>query len=193
MLYSWDGWLHLKLCLCSALDVASTDRNSPLSTSLASSESLSASLRSTELRNLQQLVETPLDETSSSSGANVAITGAPMEVGIGALSSAGASIIEGTRIQTLDLASSANTATSAGPSLANAINIVRGPSTSTAAAATAMPPNYEVVTAANISTAASASGHSLYLQHHHQQQPQHQSRESSAKLHKQQQQQYPQK
>ncbi|XP_002013443.2 hamartin isoform X1 [Drosophila persimilis] len=40
-------------------DIASsTERNSPLSTSLASSESLSASLRSTELKNLQQLVET---------------------------------------------------------------------------------------------------------------------------------------
>ncbi|XP_034661489.1 hamartin [Drosophila subobscura] len=40
-------------------DIASSiERNSPLSTSLASSESLSASLRSTELKNLQQLVET---------------------------------------------------------------------------------------------------------------------------------------
>ncbi|XP_034488322.1 hamartin [Drosophila innubila] len=41
-------------------DIASSmERNSPLSTSLASSESLSASLRSTELKNLQQLLETP--------------------------------------------------------------------------------------------------------------------------------------
>lgn len=108
---------------------------------MASSESLSASLRSTELRNLQQLVETPLDETSSGSGANVAISGA---VNIGALSSAGASIIEGTRIQNLDLASSANTATILPP---HAINITGGPP-STASAAIS---DFEIITAGSSS------------------------------------------
>ena len=137
--------------------MASTDRNSPLSTSLASSESLSASLRSTELRNLQQLVETPLDETSSSSGAKVAITGS-VEVSIGAISSAGSSIIEGTRIQTFDLASSANTATAPSGGLSSAMNIM-GPSSSSAA------------TAAVVVTASGApSSHHSSHHHHHQQQ-----------------------
>ncbi|KAI8119547.1 hypothetical protein FF38_09325 [Lucilia cuprina] len=79
-------------------DVASSvERNSPLSTSLASSESLSTSLRSSELRNLQQLVENPITEIGTTS---TTITG-------------GINITDGQRItpQTLDLASSANTAT----------------------------------------------------------------------------------
>ncbi|XP_073818575.1 tuberous sclerosis 1 protein hamartin [Musca autumnalis] len=73
-------------------DIASSvERNSPLSTSLASSESLSTSLRSSELRNLQQLLENPIAEVTS-----------------------GINIVDGQRLppQTLDLASSANTATS---------------------------------------------------------------------------------
>ncbi|XP_013111811.1 hamartin [Stomoxys calcitrans] len=85
-------------------DIASSvERNSPLSTSLASSESLSTSLRSSELRNLQQLVEHPIPEvTSSSINVPSGTTGA------------GISIVDGQRLppQTLDLASSANTATS---------------------------------------------------------------------------------
>ncbi|KAH8363211.1 hypothetical protein KR084_007165, partial [Drosophila pseudotakahashii] len=77
-------------------DIASSiERNSPLSTSLASSESLSASLRSTELKNLQQLVDTPsMPEVLSS-----------------LLSSE-----DGVRLPAVDLASSASTA--------SAINIV---------------------------------------------------------------------
>uniref|UniRef100_T1PF09 Hamartin protein n=1 Tax=Musca domestica TaxID=7370 RepID=T1PF09_MUSDO len=73
-------------------DIASSvERNSPLSTSLASSESLSTSLRSSELRNLQPLLENPIAEVTS-----------------------GIKIVDGQRLppQTLDLASSANTATS---------------------------------------------------------------------------------
>ncbi|XP_061396866.1 hamartin [Musca vetustissima] len=73
-------------------DIASSvERNSPLSTSLASSESLSTSLRSSELRNLQQLLENPIAEVTS-----------------------GINIVDGQRLppQSLDLASSANTATS---------------------------------------------------------------------------------
>lgn len=71
-----------------------------MSTSLASSESLSTSLRSSELRNLQQLVENPVAEVNSSGGG--------INVGTGI------NIIDGQRLppQTLDLASSANTATS---------------------------------------------------------------------------------
>ncbi|XP_037942363.1 hamartin-like [Teleopsis dalmanni] len=69
-------------------DVASSmDRNSPLSTSLASSESLSASLRSTELRNLQQLIEVPLPEASNS----ISIIGANAN-----------NTIENTRLATVD-------------------------------------------------------------------------------------------
>ncbi|XP_065371355.1 hamartin [Calliphora vicina] len=83
-------------------DVASSvERNSPLSTSLASSESLSTSLRSSELRNLQQLVENPITEIgTTSTSTTTTITG-------------GINITDGQRItpQTLDLASSANTAT----------------------------------------------------------------------------------
>ncbi|KAM7364588.1 tuberous sclerosis 1 protein hamartin [Cochliomyia hominivorax] len=83
-------------------DIASSvERNSPLSTSLASSESLSTSLRSSELRNLQQLVENPITEIGTTSTSTLTtITG-------------GINIIEGQRVtpQTLDLASSANTAT----------------------------------------------------------------------------------
>ncbi|XP_053945846.1 hamartin [Anastrepha ludens] len=100
-------------------DVASSmDRNSPLSTSLASSESLSASLRSTELRNLQQLVETPTVEVSG--GGNVMVTVAVK---------GGADIIEGKRLPAPDLASSAMAASAT--VAASAINII--PSTSTAA------------------------------------------------------------
>ncbi|XP_075158074.1 tuberous sclerosis 1 protein hamartin [Haematobia irritans] len=85
-------------------DIASSvERNSPLSTSLASSESLSTSLRSSELRNLQQLVENPIAEVTSS-GINV----------LSGTAGAGINIVDGHRIppQTLDLASSANTAAS---------------------------------------------------------------------------------
>ncbi|XP_016981446.2 hamartin [Drosophila rhopaloa] len=80
-------------------DIASSiERNSPLSTSLASSESLSASLRSTELKNLQQLVDTPsIPEVLSSLAA-------------------GAQFEDGVRLPAVDLASSASTA--------SAINIV---------------------------------------------------------------------
>ncbi|XP_068156795.1 LOW QUALITY PROTEIN: hamartin [Drosophila tropicalis] len=68
-------------------DIASSmERNSPLSTSLASSESLSASLRSTELKNLQQLVETP----------SIPVVLSAME--------------ENIRMPAIDLASSASTA-----------------------------------------------------------------------------------
>ncbi|XP_017046964.1 hamartin [Drosophila ficusphila] len=74
-------------------DIASSiERNSPLSTSLASSESLSASLRSTELKNLQQLVDTPsVPEVLSSLAA-------------------GAQFEDGVRLPAVDLASSAITA-----------------------------------------------------------------------------------
>ncbi|XP_017015873.2 hamartin [Drosophila takahashii] len=80
-------------------DIASSiERNSPLSTSLASSESLSASLRSTELKNLQQLVDTPsMPEVLSSLAA-------------------GAQFEDGVRLPAVDLATSASTA--------SAINIV---------------------------------------------------------------------
>ncbi|XP_017113638.1 hamartin [Drosophila elegans] len=80
-------------------DIASSiERNSPLSTSLASSESLSASLRSTELKNLQQLVDTPSIPDVLSSMA------------------AGVQFEDGVRLPAVDLASSASTA--------SAINIV---------------------------------------------------------------------
>ncbi|XP_030370481.1 hamartin [Scaptodrosophila lebanonensis] len=84
-------------------DIASSmDRNSPLSTSLASSESLSASLRSTELKNLQQLVETPsIPEVMSTMAANT--------------------YEDNTRLPAVDLASSATTA--------NAINIMHSTAT----------------------------------------------------------------
>ncbi|XP_017105217.2 hamartin [Drosophila bipectinata] len=80
-------------------DIASSmERNSPLSTSLASSESLSASLRSTELKNLHQLVDTPsMPEVLSSMAA-------------------GANFEESVRLPAVDLATSASTA--------SAINIV---------------------------------------------------------------------
>ncbi|XP_020817542.1 hamartin [Drosophila serrata] len=80
-------------------DIASSmERNSPLSTSLASSESLSASLRSTELKNLHQLVDTPsMPEVLSSMAA-----GTPFE--------------DSARLPAVDLATSASTA--------SAINIV---------------------------------------------------------------------
>nr|AAD48503.1 tuberous sclerosis gene product-1 homolog [Drosophila melanogaster] len=80
-------------------DIASSiERNSPLSTSLASSESLSASLRSTELKNLHQLVDTPTipDVLNSMAG--------------------GAQFEDEVRPPAVDLASSASTA--------SAINIV---------------------------------------------------------------------
>ncbi|XP_036673409.3 hamartin [Drosophila suzukii] len=79
-------------------DIASSiERNSPLSTSLASSESLSASLRSTELKNLHQLVDTPsMPEVLSSLAAGAQF--------------------EDVRLPAVDLASSASTA--------SAINIV---------------------------------------------------------------------
>ncbi|XP_036345128.1 uncharacterized protein LOC118754362 [Rhagoletis pomonella] len=108
-------------------DVASSmDRNSPLSTSLASSESLSASLRSTELRNLQQLVETPTLEISGGGGGN----GIPT---VAVKSSA--NIIEGRRFPAPDLASSAMTASAT--AVASAINIVASTSSAAAAAAVA--------------------------------------------------------
>lgn len=80
-------------------DIASSmERNSPLSTSLASSESLSASLRSTELKNLHQLVDTPsMPEVLSSM-------------------TAGVNFEESVRLPAVDLATSASTA--------SAINIV---------------------------------------------------------------------
>lgn len=68
---------------------------------MASSESLSTSLRSSELRNLQQLVENPITEICTTlTSTTTTITG-------------GINIIDGQRVtpQTLDLASSANTAT----------------------------------------------------------------------------------
>lgn len=68
---------------------------------MASSESLSTSLRSSELRNLQQLVENPITEIGTTSTSTLTtITG-------------GINITEGQRVTplTLDLASSANTAT----------------------------------------------------------------------------------
>ncbi|KAH8310983.1 hypothetical protein KR044_003721, partial [Drosophila immigrans] len=78
-------------------DIASSmERNSPLSTSLASSESLSASLRSTELKNLQQLLETP---------------------SIPELPNSGLMYEENPRLPAIDLASSAGTA--------SAINIMQ--------------------------------------------------------------------
>lgn len=95
-------------------DIASSmERNSPLSTSLASSESLSASLRSTELKNLQQLLDSPsipevstlrVGGTGTSSG-----TGVPYE--------------DNARMPAIDLATSAGTA--------SAINIMQ--TTTTAA------------------------------------------------------------
>lgn len=87
------------LLLHSPTDIASSiERNSPLSTSLASSESLSASLRSTELKNLHQLVDTPTipDVLNSMAG--------------------GAQFEDEVRPPAVDLASSASTA--------SAINIV---------------------------------------------------------------------
>ncbi|KAH8306230.1 hypothetical protein KR018_004895, partial [Drosophila ironensis] len=82
-------------------DIASSmERNSPLSTSLASSESLSASLRSTELKNLHQLVDTP-----------------SMPEVLGSLAAGGGGLYEeSVRLPTVDLATSASTA--------SAINIV---------------------------------------------------------------------
>ncbi|ALC45975.1 Tsc1, partial [Drosophila busckii] len=78
-------------------DIASSmERNSPLSTSLASSESLSASLRSTELKNLQQLLETPAMPEVASSAA-----------GSGTIPSL---YDENARLPAIDLASSAGTA-----------------------------------------------------------------------------------
>ncbi|XP_004533638.1 hamartin [Ceratitis capitata] len=105
-------------------DVASSmDRNSPLSTSLASSESLSASLRSsTELRNLHQLVETPTIEISGGGGNGISSV------------KGGANIIEGRRLPAPDLASSAMTASSS--AAASAINIIASTSTAAAAAMT---------------------------------------------------------
>ncbi|XP_067617478.1 hamartin [Eurosta solidaginis] len=114
---------------------SSMDRNSPLSTSLASSESLSASLRSTELRNLQQLVETPAIELTGGVGGN----------GIGTVSvkAGSTSIIEGKRLPAPDLAISAVPA-SATTGGASAINIVASTSTAAAAAAsTALAQNYD--------------------------------------------------
>lgn len=116
-------------------DIASSmDRNSPLSTSLASSESLSASLRSTELRNLHQLVETPTIEVSG--GGNGISAGAVR---------GSANIIEGKCLPAPDLASSAMTASST--AVASAINIIASTSTAAAAAvsstASAQAQNYE--------------------------------------------------
>lgn len=89
-------------------DIASSmERNSPLSTSLASSESLSASLRSTELKNLQQLLETPsIPEVMSS-----------MSVATGSATVTGALYEDNVRMPAIDLASSAGTA--------SAINIMQ--------------------------------------------------------------------
>lgn len=94
------------------------ERNSPLSTSLASSESLSTSLRSSELRNLQQLVETSV--TSVATTGSTINSSAAINVLAGA--GGGINIIEGQRLppQTLDLASSANTAT-------NVLNLLSEP------------------------------------------------------------------
>ncbi|XP_017860621.1 PREDICTED: hamartin [Drosophila arizonae] len=95
-------------------DIASSmERNSPLSTSLASSESLSASLRSTELKNLQQLLETPAIAEVSSQRAG----------GAGPSSGTGVSYEDNASMSTVDLASSAGTA--------SAINIMQ--TTTTAA------------------------------------------------------------
>lgn len=85
------------------------ERNSPLSTSLASSESLSASLRSTELKNLQQLLETPsIPEVLSSMTGG---TGSGAGIGTGNIYE------DNARLPTIDLASSAGTA--------SAINIMQ--------------------------------------------------------------------
>lgn len=135
--YKPQGGVFLTTCSpdTDKTDVASSmDRNSPLSTSLASSESLSASLRSTELRNLHQLVETPTTEVSA--GGN----------GISASAVKGsANIIEGKRLPAPDLASSAMTASST--AAASAINIIASTSTAAAAAvsstASAQAQNYE--------------------------------------------------
>ncbi|XP_011205319.2 hamartin [Bactrocera dorsalis] len=135
--YKPQGGVFLTTCSpdTDKTDVASSmDRNSPLSTSLASSESLSASLRSTELRNLHQLVETPTMEVSG--GGNGISAGVVR---------GSANIIEGKRLPAPDLASSAMTASST--AAASAINIIASTSTAAAAAvsstASAQAQNYE--------------------------------------------------
>nr|XP_014093254.2 uncharacterized protein LOC106619604 [Bactrocera oleae] len=135
--YKPQGGVFLTTCSpdTDKTDIASSmDRNSPLSTSLASSESLSASLRSTELRNLHQLVETPTIEVSG--GGNGISAGAVR---------GSANIIEGKCLPAPDLASSAMTASST--AVASAINIIASTSTAAAAAvsstASAQAQNYE--------------------------------------------------
>lgn len=99
------------------------ERNSPLSTSLASSESLSASLRSTELKNLQQLLETPsiIDVEFSTGGSAGGTGGSGASIGTG-----GGNIYEdNARLPAIDLASSAGTA--------SAINIMQTTTTTATA------------------------------------------------------------
>lgn len=101
------------------------ERNSPLSTSLASSESLSASLRSTELKNLQQLLETPsiIDVEFSTGGSAGGTGGSGASIGTG-----GGNIYEdNARLPAIDLASSAGTA--------SAINIMQTTTMTTTATA----------------------------------------------------------
>uniref|UniRef100_A0A1A9X181 Uncharacterized protein n=1 Tax=Glossina brevipalpis TaxID=37001 RepID=A0A1A9X181_9MUSC len=95
-------------------DKTDVERNSPLSTSLASSESLSTSLRSSELRNLQQLVETPISDMAAASTSTTTTNCSISVLGV----STGVNITEGQRVPTLDLASSANT-------VSNIMNTIR--------------------------------------------------------------------
>lgn len=129
------------------------ERNSPLSTSLASSESLSTSLRSSELRNLQQLVENPITEIATTATTSSSIT-------------AGINIIEGQRLppQTLDLASSANTAT-------NVFNLITepkelsSPDVTTSLPATIMMKS--IVSSSSSNTGGSSSNPTTIMTHMH--------------------------
>lgn len=110
----------------------SVERNSPLSTSLASSDNLSMSLKSSDLRNLQQLVETPIPEVSVTAAMSVTskinncgvisvVSGTSMSIIEGSKSTSSINVIGGgkstsainivdnDRLPSLDLASSANT------------------------------------------------------------------------------------
>ncbi|XP_030562775.1 hamartin [Drosophila novamexicana] len=131
-------------------DIASSmERNSPLSTSLASSESLSASLRSTELKNLQQLLEPPSmpDVLNSMAG--------------GTGSGTGTSLYEdNARMPAIDLATSAGTA--------SAINIMQ--TTATAA----LPQELDLPTTSNHTQHTHPQPHPhphLHLQQQQEQQP----------------------
>ncbi|XP_055849067.1 hamartin [Episyrphus balteatus] len=85
LLYLYRNQTPVSLAACSPdtdkTDIASSiERNSPLSTSLASSDSLPASLRSvTEIRNLQAFVEPPNTATTTitTSGSSAAVANIP--------------------------------------------------------------------------------------------------------------------